>query len=191
MLESSLLNQSQGYPCLVSQRTHLLAEKLHHLSLGSYQVFSNGIYSKLGMWPLLQNIFFSLSISACTDLKKNHFFCSCPSLTFQAVILITVAIGYPQAFCGLGSQARESGQPVVGKEQQRSTAALSKGCKSFQHIETFSEAAEVLGFAFKYLLVIFNVNKKSTKDSSLHLALPSLLTPQLKDLKKNIKNNIY
>lgn len=34
-------------------------------------------------------------------------------------------------------------------------------------------------------LIIFNVNNKATEDSSLYLALPSLLIPQLKTLKKN------
>lgn len=52
--------------------------------------------------------------------------------------------------------------------------------RNLQHVQTFLEAAEVLEFAFKHLLTIFNVNKKATKDSSLYLALPFLLIPQLK-----------
>lgn len=76
-----------------------------------------------------------------------------------------MSTGYPKDTGGLAFQGQASQQPVVLEEHRGHS-------RTFQGVEepstlTFSEGVEVVGFALKHLLIIFQVNERPIKDGSL------------------------
>lgn len=76
-----------------------------------------------------------------------------------------MATGYPKDTDGLAFWAQASQQPMV-REEHRGHSRTFQGVEEPSTLP-FSEAVEVVGFALKHLLIIFHVNERSIKDSSL------------------------